>query len=69
MARLGDGWMKTLLLLNPAAMPIEFFRYALLGKGTVDLFYLTISWMTTTLVALLGTVIFNKVERSFMDTV
>ena len=66
---LNDGWMKTLLLLNPATMPIEFYRYALLGKGTVDLFYLAISWMTTIMVALLGTVIFNKVERSFMDTV
>ena len=66
---LGDGWMKTLLLLNPATMPIEFYRYALLGKGTINLLYLTISWMTTILVALLGTVIFNKVERSFMDTV
>ena len=69
LSMLESGWMKTVLLINPATVPIEFFRYALLGKGTVDPVYLTISWIATVIVALLGIAVFNKVERSFMDTV
>ena len=38
-------------------------------KGTVDPVYLTLSWIATVIVALLGIAVFNKVERSFMDTV
>lgn len=69
LSQLGNGWMKTLLMVNPVTMPIEIFRYAVLGKGTIDYFYLGISWIFTILVALLGIMIFNKVERNFMDTV
>ncbi len=69
LSMLEKGWMKTVLLINPATMPIEFFRYALLGQGTIDPFCLTVSWITTMMIALLGIIIFNKVERNFMDTV
>ncbi len=69
LSMLEEGWMKNALLFNPATMPIELYRYALLGRGTVQPFYLGISWITTITVVLLGIAIFNKVERSFMDTV
>ena len=69
LSMLEEGWMKNALLFNPATMPIELYRYALLGRGTVQPFYLGISWITTITVVLLGVAIFNKVERSFMDTV
>ena len=69
LSMLDAGWMKTLLLLNPATMPIEFYRYALLGKGTVEPVFMMVSWITTIVVALAGTAFFNKVEHSFMDTV
>lgn len=69
LSTLGEGWMKTVLLINPVTMPIEIFRYAVIGKGTIQPMYLAISWAFTIFVILLGIVIFNKVERNFMDTV
>lgn len=60
---------KSLLMLNPATAPIELFRYALLGQGTVSVFALAISGIFTVIVAVLGIMIFNKVEKTFMDTV
>lgn len=60
---------RSLLMLNPATAPIELFRYALLGQGTVSVFALAISGVFTVIVAVLGIMIFNKVEKTFMDTV
>jgi lipopolysaccharide transport system permease protein len=69
LSTLGDSWMKIVLLINPVTMPVEIYRYAVLGKGTIIPLYLAISWMFTIIVVLLGIVIFNRVERNFMDTV
>ena len=69
LSQLGDGTMKTLLMINPVTMPIEVFRYALIGKGTIDYLFLSISVVFTILVAIFGIMVFNKVERTFMDTV
>ena len=64
-----EGWMKTLLLINPVTVPVEIIRYAVLGKGTFLWGYYGLSWVLTMAVAILGIMIFNKVERTFMDTV
>ncbi len=69
LSQLGDGVMKTAILINPVTMPIEMFRYAILGQGTINYVYLAISWAVTILVAVFGIMLFNKVERTFMDTV
>lgn len=69
LSQLGDGVMKTVLMINPVTMPVEVFRYALLGKGTINVLYIIISWFFTVLVAVFGIMVFNKVERTFMDTV
>lgn len=69
MSQLGDGMARTILLLNPATTPIEVFRYAVLGVGTIEPTFLLVSWITTLLVMVFGIMIFNKVERTFMDTV
>lgn len=60
---------RTLLMLNPTTAPIEFFRYALLGQGTVSVWGLAVSWVFTIIVAVFGIMVFNKVEKTFMDTV
>ena len=65
----GDKWYKWLLLVNPVTAPVEVFRYALLGNGTIAPGYLVWSWAFTIVVALFGIMVFNKVERTFMDTV
>ena len=69
LSTLGDSTMKTALLLNPVTMPVEVFRYALLGQGTIIPEYLALSWIFTILVALFGIMVFNRVEKTFMDTV
>ena len=69
LSQLGDSMMKTVLMINPVTMPVEVFRYALLGQGTINYLYLAISWVFTIFVAVFGIMLFNKVERNFMDTV
>ncbi len=69
LSQLGQGTFRKLLLLNPVTEPIEVFRYALLGQGTIEPLYVAISWIVTIIVAFVGIIIFNKVERTFMDTV
>ena len=69
MSTLGNGLMKTVLMINPVTQPVELFRYALLGVGTVDWTFYGLSWVLTIVVTLLGIMIFNKVEKTFMDTV
>jgi len=64
-----EGWMRTLLMLNPVTSAVEMLRYAILGKGTIDWGFYGLSWIITITVAILGIMIFNKVERNFMDTV
>lgn len=69
LSTLAEGWMKNLLMINPVTTSIEMMRYAILGQGTVHMGYYGLSWAVTVLVAFLGVMIFNKVERTFMDTV
>jgi lipopolysaccharide transport system permease protein len=64
-----EGWMRTLLMINPVTSSMEMLRYAILGKGTIAWDFYGLSWVITLVVALLGIMIFNKVERNFMDTV
>lgn len=69
MSQLGDGLLKTVLMINPVTMPVELFRYAVLGVGSVNWIFYGISWVVTVVVVLLGIMIFNRVEKTFMDTV
>ena len=69
LSQLSDGWMKMVVMLNPTTMPIELYRYALLGVGSINWLYYAISIAFTFVVIVLGIMIFNKVERNFMDTV
>lgn len=69
LSQLGDGKFRTLLELNPVTAPVEMFRYALLGHGSFDMSQVIISWIFTLVVIVTGIMIFNKVEKTFMDTV
>lgn len=64
-----EGTLRTVLLLNPVTVPVELMRYVLLGVGTVEWGYGLLSIGETVLVCFLGILIFNRVERTFMDTV
>ncbi|HEY9535026.1 MAG TPA: ABC transporter permease [Mucilaginibacter sp.] len=54
---------------NPVTGIIETFRYGFLGKGTFSWELLGYSAVVTAVIFLLGTIIFNKVEKNFIDTV
>ena len=69
LSTLAEGWMRTLLQINPVTPSVELMRYAILGKGTVDWGFYGLSWAVTVFVAVVGSMVFNKVERTFMDTV
>jgi lipopolysaccharide transport system permease protein len=60
---------KWLILANPMTPIVEAFRYAFLGSGSFSWTYLSYSFIFTLVILILGTVVFNKVEKSFMDTV
>lgn len=71
MATLGEGTMRTLMMINPVTAPTEVIRAAMLGMdmSSDTGIFLAISWAITLLVVFLGIMIFNKVEKTFMDTV
>ena len=58
-----------LVLLNPLTAIFECFRYAFLGSGSFEPISLVYSSIFIVILLVIGTLIFNKVEKSFMDTV
>jgi lipopolysaccharide transport system permease protein len=54
---------------NPMTPVIEAFRFAFLGAGTVDVNHLLYSFGFMLVVVIIGSIIFNRVEQTFMDTV
>lgn len=60
---------KTILSLNPLSGLIETFRYGFLNKGHFYTGAFTYSVIASVMTLLLGIMIFNKVEKTFVDTV
>jgi lipopolysaccharide transport system permease protein len=60
------GW---LVQYNPLAYVIETARYMLLDVGQISVFGLLYTFVVTAIVFFVGVLIFNKTEKSFIDTV
>jgi lipopolysaccharide transport system permease protein len=60
---------RWIMLANPMTSVIEAFRYAFLGTGTFSWLLLGISAAVTLFILAIGVLLFNQVEKSFMDTV
>jgi lipopolysaccharide transport system permease protein len=58
-----------LILANPMTSIVETFRYAFLGSGTFHWLHIGYSTATTLIILGVGIVVFNKVQKSFTDTV
>ncbi len=58
-----------LYMLNPVTPIITTMRYAFFGVGYFDLKYYLVSLVFTVAVFFIGLILFNKIERTFMDTV
>ena len=61
--------LYTIIMLNPVSPVIEFMRYGWLGAGTTPFLFWGISWISTFFILFIGIILFNKVEKNFMDTV
>ncbi len=61
--------LKLLLWSNPMTAVVEFSRYGFTGQGTADLSGLGLSWAVTLVVLLSGLFLFNKVQKTFVDTI
>ena len=55
--------------INPVTSIVETFKFAVLGQGTFNWVHLGYSFGFMCVVLAFGIVVFNKVQRSFMDTV
>ena len=60
---------KMLMILNPVAPAIEFFKLAWLGAGTVNPTHTGLSVLLALLIIFTGIIIFNKTEKTFVDTI
>jgi len=60
---------RWIILANPMTAIIDTFRFAYLGAGTFNPGNLIYSSVFMLIVMAIGIVIFNRVEKTFMDTV
>ena len=60
---------KIYIIANPMTPIIEGFRQAFIGKGQLNLNMLFYSICITLIIFFIGLLIFNKVEKTFIDTI
>jgi lipopolysaccharide transport system permease protein len=66
---LQDKSYKWVLDLNPLSSLVEAFRFCIFGKGLVEPYSLLYSILFMLISVCMGYIIFNRVEKTFMDTV
>jgi lipopolysaccharide transport system permease protein len=64
-----SGTLKIVIASNPMTAVVESMRFCILGKGTVELPVLIYSILMTIVLFLIGIIIYNRAEKSFVDTV
>jgi lipopolysaccharide transport system permease protein len=69
MSQITNPVLKTIIHINPVSQALETFRYIFLGVGEVSLYWWCITIFITITVLLFGILLFNRVEKTFMDTI
>ena len=68
-ATMFKGTVQKLIMCNPVAASLESIKFILTGHGIFSFQYLAISCVITLILFFCSIVIFNRTEKSFMDTV
>lgn len=63
------AYVSTLVEYNPLTQVVEGFRYMLLDTGSFDTFKFVYTLFVSIVVFIVGLIIFNRTEKSFIDTV
>ena len=63
-----EKW-RALYLCNPMAITIELFRNMFFGANTLTATNIATCWGITLLITFAGILLFNRVEKTFMDTI
>lgn len=66
LAKVPPQWHK-FVAINPVTMPVELFRVLLLGQGWVNVPLLFVSIGATIVTLITGILIFQRVEKTFVD--
>ena len=61
--------LRMIMSLNPLTGITEAFKYGMLGQGEFSWWMLGYSFAFMLVLLAVGVVIFNRVQRTFMDTV
>jgi lipopolysaccharide transport system permease protein len=61
--------LRMVMQLNPLTGIVEFFKYGMLGVGNHEWWMLGYSFGFMVVLLAIGIVVFNKVQKTFMDTV
>jgi lipopolysaccharide transport system permease protein len=61
--------LKPYLSLNPIVPIIDAFRYAFTGAGSISLLGLLYSMIFSIFILLIGVILFNRVEKNFIDSI
>lgn len=64
-----SGNLYLIVSLNPMTYILEGIRRSLLGEGMLDIYTFAYSFIISCFVLLFGFIIFNKVEKKFVDTI
>lgn len=62
-------WLQKIYMLNPVTNMVLTFKYSLFGTGVFQIGWYLVSWVMTVIMLILGILMFNKTERTFMDTI
>jgi lipopolysaccharide transport system permease protein len=68
LSQIPEKW-RWIAVLNPMTMPVEAIKVMFLGQGTIITAYLALSVGVMIVLLLSGVLVFNKVEKTFVDTV
>ena len=69
LSTISNDTLRIVMQLNPLTGIVEFFKYGMLGVGNHEWCMLGYSFGFMVVLLAVGIVVFNKVQKSFMDTV